>query len=130
MALDLNKCSPQLRERILKQVRDEDHCRKTSSPDIERPVCDAPLEAQKGKGEDAGGVPERAKADVRITSFRRRLCDPDNLVGKYFLDCCRYAGLLRDDTAAEIDYRITQVKVKTKEEERTEIQISENQINT
>lgn len=57
---------------------------------------------------------------VRIISFRSRLLDPDNLVGKAFCDCLRYAGILPDDSAAIMDYSISQQKC-SKAEERTEI---------
>lgn len=60
---------------------------------------------------------------VRITSYRRRLCDPDNLVGKWFLDAARYSCLIADDRPEDISYIIAQKKVATKEEERTEILI-------
>ena len=120
MSLDLNKCSPQLRDKILKQIANEDSI-KASGADPKQAVCDKPLGKNEGEKRNTESVSGRSK--VSITSFRRRLCDPDGLCGKYALDCCRYAGFLRDDTAAEISYSISQVKVKTKEEERTEITI-------
>lgn len=61
---------------------------------------------------------------ISIVSFRTRLCDPDNLVGKYFVDALRYEELVPDDTAEIVDYHISQRKVKTKQEERTEITIT------
>jgi len=60
---------------------------------------------------------------VRICSFRRRLLDPDNLCGKFFVDCLRRGGIIPDDTAAIMDYGIRQQKVKSKKEEHTEIVI-------
>jgi hypothetical protein len=62
---------------------------------------------------------------VRITSFRRRLLDPDNLFGgsKYFTDGLRYAGLLRGDAEAQIRLEVSQRKVKIKTEECTRIEI-------
>lgn len=60
---------------------------------------------------------------VRVTSIRKRLLDPDNLCEKYHLDCCRYAGLIRGDTEAEISLKTDQRKAAKGEEERTEIQI-------
>ena len=60
---------------------------------------------------------------VRITSVRSRLIDPDNLCGKSFVDALRHAGLIPDDTAAIMDYSISQQKVKSKEAEFTEIVI-------
>jgi len=61
------------------------------------------------------------RVHVGIVSYRRRLCDVDNLCGKYFLDCCRYAGLIQDDAPDKITYTIRQEKVT--ENERTEITI-------
>jgi len=61
---------------------------------------------------------------VRIRSYRcGRLCDPDNLVGKYFVDALRYAGIIPDDTPEKIIYQIAQEKVKTRKEERTEVEV-------
>lgn len=60
---------------------------------------------------------------VRITSYRRRLLDPDNLAGgcKYFVDCCRYAKLIPDDRPQDIILDTRQEKVRRREDERTEI---------
>lgn len=75
-----------------------------------------------GEGEGKKGYSGRVL--VRVTSYRRRLLDPDNLIPKYFLDCFRYAGVLRDDRADEIELISTQSKVRKKEDERTEIEVS------
>ncbi len=88
------------------------------SPVAKRPVRDAAL----AEGEGEKGYTGRVS--VRITSFRRRAIDPDNLCGKYALDCLRYSGILRDDRAAEIEFSTAQKKVTRKEEERTEIEIA------
>jgi hypothetical protein len=58
---------------------------------------------------------------VRITSFRRRLIDPDNLCAKYFLDCVRYSGLIEDDSARHITYQIAQ---EESADPRTEITVT------
>ena len=60
---------------------------------------------------------------VRVTSFRRRLLDEDNLCEKYVVDCCRYAGLLPADDAGAAKIEVSQVQVRRKEEERTEVLI-------
>ena len=61
---------------------------------------------------------------VRITSYRcGRQCDPDNLVGKWYLDSLRYAGIIADDRPEDIDYQIQGRRVATKKEERTEIEV-------
>ena len=66
---------------------------------------------------------------VSIRSFRTRLLDPDNLVGgcKYFLDCCRYAGLIPGDEPDKVTLSVSQEKVSSSGEERTEIEIIEIQ---
>lgn len=74
-----------------------------------------------GKVEGKEGHPIRHS--VRITSYRKRECDPDNLVGKFFIDSLRYAGIIHNDRAADIDYSITQKKVEKKESEKTLIEI-------
>lgn len=66
----------------------------------------------------------RRRFSIRIESRRVRLCDPDNLCGKFFVDCLRHSGIITDDTAAIVDYSICQKKVATKKEERTEITVS------
>jgi hypothetical protein len=108
--------NPKIQEQIRRQLND--HNRLPQSPVVERPVRHEPLGKAAGEKRDAGRV------SVRITSVRKRLADPDNLVGKYFLDCCRYCGFLKDDTAADIEYTIAQRKVKEGEVECTEIQIN------
>lgn len=85
------------------------------SPIAQSLVRHEPLATAKGEKSHTGRVP------VRVISYRRRLLDLDNATPKYFVDCCRYAGLIRQDTPDAIDYQISQVKVKKKEDERTEI---------
>jgi hypothetical protein len=60
---------------------------------------------------------------VVITSFRVRLADDDALIGKYFVDALRYAGLLASDEVGGLDYQVRQAKVSHKSDERTEITI-------
>lgn len=67
------------------------------------------------------GDPSRVR--VRVVSFRRKLCDPDNLCPKYFVDCLRYAGLIPDDREADIILEVRQVRVAGKTEERTEVEV-------
>lgn len=88
-----------------------------SRPVVERRVRPRPLAARKNEG------PNPARFFVRVTSFRRRLLDEDNLCEKYFVDCCRYAGLLPGDDAGQARIVTTQEKVGRKEDERTEIVI-------
>jgi hypothetical protein len=88
----------------------------------QRPVCHEPLAA------DAGEKENGRRFHVRVTSYRKRLLDPDNLCPKYFIDCLRYAGIIPDDSARFMDFTVRQQKVKGDDEERTEIEveISEN----
>lgn len=88
-----------------------------SSPVVEQAVRHASLEPMQRKTLYTGRVL------VWIKSYRRRLCDEDGLVGKYFLDAIRYSNLVRDDSPAHVSYKISQEKVAKKEEERTEITI-------
>ena len=80
-------------------------------------VRDESVAASSRKAGDTGRV------RVRVISFRARLCDPDNLCPKYFVDCLRYAGLIADDTPEHITIEVAQVKCRRKEE-RTEIELT------
>lgn len=83
----------------------------------EPPICHEPLaEAPRTDGHS----PRYA---VRIICHRSRLIDPDNACGKAFVDCLRHAGIIPDDTAAIMDYSISQQKAKSKKEQFTEIVI-------
>lgn len=86
------------------------------------PVRHEPVATKEGKESNSGMVLQRV---VRITSYRRRLLDPDNLAGgcKYFLDCCKYSQLIPDDRPQDIILEVRQEKVKSKNQERTEIEI-------
>lgn len=61
---------------------------------------------------------------VVVVAYRRRLCDPDNLFAKYFIDCLRYAELIPNDRAEDIELTVRQKKVP-KDEQRTEVFIYE-----
>lgn len=76
-------------------------------------------------GQEKIQEPTRPKFFVRVTSFRRRLLDEDNLCEKYHVDLCRYSGALPSDSAKEARIKVNQKKVKTQEEERVEIAIYE-----
>ncbi len=54
--------------------------RAVSGAQLEPIIHHGAVGAQAGEGAHSGRVP------VRITSYRRRLTDIDNLAGKYFLD--------------------------------------------
>lgn len=61
---------------------------------------------------------------VRVTSFRKRLINEDNLVPKYHIDSLRYAGLLPSDAPEQTAIHTTQQKVEEAHEERTEVEIT------
>lgn len=97
----------------------DDHRNKPRRAKSEQVVRDESLAAAKGKEGNSGRI------RVSVTSYRRRLADLDNLAPKYFVDCLRYAGIIPDDDPQSIDYSVSQIKVRKKEEERTTIEINE-----
>jgi hypothetical protein len=97
------------------QISNENN-REIQSAVAKRPVRNGPLAAAEGKAKGAGRI------HVSITSYRSRLTDPDNLCAKATVDCLRYCGILKDDSAKDITYSISQEKT-SKENERTEIEI-------
>ncbi len=60
---------------------------------------------------------------VRVTSYRVRLCDEDNLCEKFHVDACRYAGLLPSDAPNKAHIEVYQKKVANKKQEKTLIEI-------
>lgn len=74
-----------------------------------------------GKKKDKGS--DSVRFLVRVTSFRVRLLDEDNLCEKYHVDCCRYAGVLPDDAPEKTSIEVSQQKVSRKEDERITIDI-------
>lgn len=86
----------------------------------EPPVCHESLAANDGE------APDSSLISLRITSYRRKLLDRSNLYGgcKYVEDCCVYAGLLPGDSEREINLQVRQVKVDSREEEKTVIEIT------
>lgn len=81
------------------------------------PVWYEPL--AEGKGTPQG--PRRI--EVRITSFRSTLLDPDNLCVKGLVDGLRYNGIIPNDRAQDIELTVRQEKCN-KKEARTEIEIT------
>lgn len=90
---------------------------KSTAPVMERDLRNGSLAAGKAQRNDTG------KFLVRVTSFRRRLLDEDNLCEKYHVDCCRYAGLIPGDAPGTTKIETSQKKVGSKAEERTEVTI-------
>ena len=60
---------------------------------------------------------------LRITSFRTRLLDTDNLCVKWFIDAIKLVGLIEDDTPKHIELQTRQQKVKHRAEEKTLIEL-------
>ena len=100
----------QLREHELKTRRP------IPRPEPEQVVRNEPLAEGKGK---AQGAP---RIEVRITSFRPTLLDPDNLCVKGIVDGLRYNGIIPNDRAQDIELTVRQEKCD-KKDERTEIEI-------
>ncbi len=78
---------------------------------------------------DSGAPRKKESAQrtvVRIVRYGCRLLDRDNLQGgaKPCVDCLKEAGLIVDDTEAEIDLIVTQERVFNKDQQRTEIEIT------
>ena len=95
--------------------------RKESAAIVERGARHEPLAARPAAETNPPGRVARVR--VRVVSFRKRLLDPDNLCAKYHIDGLRYCHIIADDTARHITIEVSQEKVKTKAEERTEIEI-------
>lgn len=74
-------------------------------------------------GPGQGTAQGAARIVVRLTSFRVRLLDPDNLCPKALVDGLRYAGIIPDDRPQDIELAIAQQKVAHRREERTEIEL-------
>jgi len=84
-------------------------------PKLERHPRTGPL--AKDEGEEGGA----GRVHLRIVSIRKRLLDPDNLSVKWFIDCCRYAGIIRGDEHDKITLQIEQRKCAKGEAEATQI---------
>lgn len=76
--------------------------------------------------EPLGSDQAEKKADgrflVRVTSRRKRLLDWDNLCEKLYIDLCRYAGAIPEDSPKHVEIETKQIKV-TKEDEEVVIEI-------
>lgn len=59
---------------------------------------------------------------VRVTAYRKRLLDEDNLCEKYHVDCLRYCGVLPGDEPQKVKIEVHQVKSKV---EKTVIEVYE-----
>lgn len=62
---------------------------------------------------------------VRITAYRARLLDEDNLCEKYHVDLLRYSGIISGDEAGKTKIETGQVKTVKGEKERILIEVFE-----
>lgn len=60
---------------------------------------------------------------VRITSYRKRLLDADNLCEKFHVDCCRYARCISSDDPSKTEIEVCQVKTGKGEPEFTRVEV-------
>ena len=90
---------------------------RTTAP-LECNPSDAPLETKEVQGRADG------RFLVSVTSVRKRLADEDGLCEKYVLDCCRYAGLIPDDSPELCKVETRQRKTAKGEAEHTIIEIT------
>jgi hypothetical protein len=74
-------------------------------------------------GKVQGTQEDSPRYSIRIIACRKRLIDPDNLCGKFFIDALRYAGVILEDTASVMDYSISQQKTQPGQEEYAIINI-------
>jgi len=87
-------------------------------PVAQRPAGGEPLPAGAPQARGA------ARYLVRVTSFRVRLLDEDNLVVKWFVDALRYAGVLPSDAPDRAHIEFAHVKVAHRHQEKTVIEIT------
>lgn len=82
-----------------------------STDEIERPYADQAFSAP---------------VNITIHSYRYRLADPDGISAKAAIDSIVKSGLLRDDSAKEVNQVLfRQTKIKKPDEEKTVILIEE-----
>ena len=96
MRLRLDDCSPALKKRIEDAIRTQDNP-PVPATNVEPGAVHGPL----AKGKDAYFD---SQVDIHFHSIRKRLVDPDGLVGKYCIDAVVRAGILKDDTSAQVRY--------------------------
>lgn len=87
-----------------------------------------PSKPERDSGDAAqNDVPDQkghsARYLVRVTNFRVRLLDEDNLIAKWHIDALRYSGLLPSDAPGKCKIEVRQRKVSAKEDERTQIEV-------
>ena len=94
---------------------------RVSNPVTKRPAKQALVTLPKRKEKVSN------RTYVRITRYSTRPLDCDNYAGgcKPIIDQLRYAKLIKDDSPEDIEVQFKQVKIKTKTEEHTKIEISD-----
>lgn len=88
-----------------------------TAPKLERHSGDGALEEAQAK------KPTGRRVLVRVTSFRTRLLDEDNLCEKYHVDLLRYAGILPSDAPGATKIEVAQKKVGKGEREFVRIEV-------
>jgi hypothetical protein len=85
-----------------------------------------PASAKTLDGGSRGETKSADRARVRFTICRQRLLDADNLAGgiKPLVDALRYTGCIRDDDPGSIALEVRQVKVRSKNEKGTLIEVT------
>lgn len=86
---------------------------------LEPNPCHAPLAKEKVQR------PAGKRFLVRVTSFRRRLLDEDNLCSKYHVDLCRYASIIPGDSPDKCKIEVGQIKVGKSQTEKTVVEVFE-----
>lgn len=117
MKLDEIK-DPELRRRINEADQLQNHRVPFSAINKQNP-CNESMAENEGAHNDA----VRRAVVIKITSFRLRLVDGDNLFAKYFTDALISAGITIDDSAQWCKVETYQEQIEGKEFERTEIEL-------
>lgn len=85
--------------------------------ELERNSGHGALGAVQVQGRDTG------RFLVRVTSYRKRLLDYDNLCEKYHVDCLRYSGLIPGDAPGTTEIEVREEKIEPGAAERVRIEI-------
>lgn len=145
MKLDPSLLSPSMKARnpalFQKQLSTTPHLAQATSAADEIPDYEKPKPIQSGHSGSIAVVERNSTIEpmattqvqaadskrilVRVTSFRRRLLDEDNLCEKYLVDCLRYAGIIPSDAPQKAKIEVSQCKVLRNDEEFTRIEVSE-----
>lgn len=77
------------------------------------------------KGKITGKGPGEKRFRVCVTSVRSRLCDTDNIVAKWTVDCIRRGGIIPDDDPETAVIEVSQRQVKPGEAEHSLVEVYE-----